>query len=333
MEDLDRGNLENVLSLKGSITMTLSLEQIKTILFGAAEVSKENGIISAYKCTAPIREAWGTLHENFGTRAQASTGIRLDFHTDTTEVSFTLINKTFDCLVDGLLTERFAGEEEPTKFTLALDGKLHRVTLIFPSHNAGGKLCEVEVSDGAKVAPHVYGEKFLFLGDSITQGWDSDIDSLSYAWRTSLFFNADCRIHGVGGGYFHPSIFEGEDFDPDRVFVAFGTNDFDHFKTLDELRTYTSEYLDKVSAAFTGRPIYAITPIWRAIQKKPMGTFDECIAVIREEHKKRGFTVIDGLSLVPHRKEFFQEDGLHPNALGFSLYAQNLIRAILDTEK
>jgi len=309
--------------------MKLTAEQIRTLLFGAVEVTEEKGVLSPYKCTAPVRKAWYALREALGQRSESSTGIRLDFETDGTEVTFSLVGAPFDLLLDGLLADRFTGSDEPQDFSVTLDGRPHRITLIFPSHDTGGRLCGVEVSGGASVTPHEYDRKFLFLGDSITQGWNSGIDSLSYAWRTSLSFNADCVIHGVGGGIFHPSVFEApEGFDPDRVFIAFGTNDFGYYPTLEALRKGVADYLDLAVAAYGARRILGITPIWRYdTWVKPMGTFDECIDVIREEYEKRKITVVDGLSLVPHCKEFFA-DGVHPNALGFSMYAENLIRAV-----
>lgn len=310
--------------------MRLTNEQIKSILFGAVDITETQAGISGHKCSGKTLEQWQNLSAGLHKNAFPPTGLRLDFETDATEIIFTVQGK-FECLVDGLLTAISDPKEDLSRITLTYeDGKSRRITLIYPSHDTSvGNLRGVELNDGATVTPHKYDEKFLFLGDSITQGWNSGIDSTSYAWRTSLFFNADCIIHGVGGGYFHSSVFEAPaGFDPDRVFVAFGTNDFGHFKTLDELKTHASAYLDKVVAAYGTKKIYGITPIWRYdTWEKPMGTFDECIAVIRGEYEKRNIPVIDGLTLVPHRKEFYA-DVLHPNALGFSVYAENLIKIL-----
>ncbi len=311
--------------------MKLSSQQIKSALFGAMEVAETNGGIVPYKFSAPYREKWFALREDFGKRAEVPTGVRLDFETDAKTVTFSLLGGSFDLLVDGLLTEATPVYAAPTDHPVSLPEGIHRVTLIFPSHD--GKplgLFGVELQGETFVKPHEYGEKFLFLGDSITQGWNSGENSLSYAWRTALFFNADCRILGVGGACFDADLLEiPQNFDPDRVFVAFGTNDFGHFRTLSELQANASAYLDKVAAAYQGKKIYGITPIWRYdTWEKPMGTFDQCIDVIKTEYETRGITVLSGMDFVPHHKDFFS-DAVHPNALGFSLYAERLIHALL----
>ena len=44
--------------------------------------------------------------------------------------------------------------------------------------------------------------------------------------------------------------------------------------------------------------------------------------------EKNGFEVVDGMTLGPHITEFFRDAHLHPNDLGFGLYAENLIKAL-----
>ena len=54
---------------------------------------------------------------------------------------------------------------------------------------------------------------------------------------------------------------------------------------------------------------------------------------IRRECAKYGYTVIDGLSLVPHDSRYFYDARLHPNAEGFGHYFANLIGAVRQTLK
>jgi len=72
-----------------------------------------------------------------------------------------------------------------------------------------------------------------------------------------------------------------------------------------------------------------ITPIWRQDQDvvRAYGhvrCVAECIASVATS---LGIEVIDGLTLVPHVKHLFV-DNVHPNDLGFALYAHNLIKAL-----
>ena len=203
------------------------------------------------------------------------------------------------------------------------------MTLYLPSHGTGGVLSYVELDDGARITPHRFDRKMLFVGDSITQGWDSTYDSLSYAYRVSRYFNAESVIQGIGGAYYHESTFDRLPFDPDIVLVAYGTNDFGHYKTLEELRAHVSAHLSLLAREYTGKKCFALSPIWRDHRDgKAMGSFADCRRVIIEEIERVGWIHIDGLTLVPPMPAFFKDEYLHPHDNGFSLYAENLIPAL-----
>ena len=44
--------------------------------------------------------------------------------------------------------------------------------------------------------------------------------------------------------------------------------------------------------------------------------------------KENGLFVVDGISLSPHISDFFADQILHPNDLGFGFYAENLLKAL-----
>jgi lysophospholipase L1-like esterase len=202
----------------------------------------------------------------------------------------------------------------------------HRVTLYLPSHRIGS-IGLVGLDDGSYAKRHSFSVRFLMIGDSITQGWNSKYDSLSYANRVSRFFNAESIVQGRGGSIYKEETFEKlPDFDPDVVTVAYGVNDFHHYKTLDEMRTHVRAYHDKLKEAYGDKKVMIISPIWfKNREGKLMGRYEDCRALIAAEAEAHGFIHIDGLSFVPPLDEFFT-DGLHPNDLGFSLYTENLIR-------
>ena len=260
-----------------------------------------------------------------------STGIRLDFWTDSPFVSFLPASKgKYEVKVDGLLT-LFGTREEGTvcRVDLPCDGERHRVTICLPCHGVGGKLSYVELSDGATVVPHTFDRKMLFIGDSITQGWNSEIDSLAYAPLVADHFNAECIVQGVGGACYEPDTVDKLDFSPDTVIVAYGTNDAGKENILSVLEEKCKGTLEKERLYYPNARIVVITPIWRKDQDVlrvygHVSRVSECIARVA---KSLGCCVIDGLTLVPHDEKFFI-DNVHPNALGFAQYAHHLIKAL-----
>ena len=51
--------------------------------------------------------------------------------------------------------------------------------------------------------------------------------------------------------------------------------------------------------------------------------------MVEAEAEARGFYVINGLKLVPPLDDFYADRYLHPNDLGFGLYAENLIKELI----
>ena len=311
--------------------MLLDLDTIKGITVGAEDVTvNENGVIRFFKCTDKINKAWAALSDVLGSRALTTTGIRLDFHTNSRTVTFnTETGAYFDLLIDGVITKH-SSTAESKSLTYTLPEGDTRVTFVFPSHGVGS-LVSVEVDDGAYVRRHDFDTKLLFIGDSITQGHKSDYDCISYAYHTSFFFNADSMIQGIGGAVFHDTTFDPEmKYDPDTVIIAYGTNDFGRYQTLDELRHHVKSFLDALKGRYGDKKIICLSPIWRGDDAAPkkMGYFSQCREVIIDEIASHGFIHIDGYTLAPHDPWFYSDAYLHPNATGFGIYALNLIKQL-----
>ena len=210
--------------------MKLSFDQIKGITAGAVRIWEENDRIRFAKFTQKQTDAWYALDTVLGERAESSTGIRLDFYTNSSFFAFTVAKgKFYDIYVNGILSYLVTPESlSDGRFSISLNTSKgeNRMTLVLPSHEPGA-LYSVELDDGATLTPHALGKKILFIGDSITQGWEAKYNSLCYAQRVARFFNADSLIQAVGGGFFDESILDEElDFDPEIVIVALGTNDW-----------------------------------------------------------------------------------------------------------
>ena len=311
--------------------MKLSLEQMKNITVGALNVWEEDGVFRFSKCTPKQIAAWYKLDPVLGERSEGTTGIRLDFHTNSRSFAFTTkILANFEIYIDNVLTYAYLKEdfEHDMNKKIELDGKEHRITFYFPSHDIGA-LESVEIDDEATFVPHEFDKKILFIGDSITQGWDSTWDSLSYAYHVSRFYNAESVIQGIGGAYYHDTTFDDAiAFEPDIVIVAYGTNDWGHgHTTVEGGREHCKKYLDQLVARYGDKKMFGISPIWRGDTDRitSMGSFEECVSYVKEEIKNHGMILIDGQTLTPHVPTFYSDAYLHPDTKGFGIYALNLI--------
>lgn len=315
--------------------MILSFDTIKSATVGAAEIVKMDDGIHFFKCTQKQLKAWKALAPHLYTNALATTGVRLDLHTNSKSFKFTVSGgKKFEIYVnDVLIYDLYEKDLTDNSFAIELEGE-NRVTLILPAHGIPGVISSIELDDGAWVKPHSFDKKLLFIGDSITQGWQSGVDSLSYAYRVSSFFNADSIIQGVGGGFFHDTVFdEALAFEPDAVIIAFGTNDWGYFSSIDELKYHANAFLGAVRERYKGKKLIGLSPIWRGATEgvvRRTGSFLDVCDTVKKLITDNGFTLIDGEMLTPHRHEYFSDQNLHPNALGFGIYAESLIKRLKD---
>ncbi len=313
--------------------MRLTEETIRSITFGAIRIKKEADGMHFYKCTQKQIDAWYALNLELGERASGTTGVRLDFHTDSPWLILdTAKGNKFEVLVNDQQIARLEFNELRAAGTtpkVELGEGEKRVTIVFPSHDDGGVLKGLELADGSTLTPHQHQRKILFIGDSITQGWNSYFDSNSFAYQVTRQLDADSVINGIGGAYYHESVFDQIDFEPDTVIIAYGTNDYGHYKTKEDLQYQASAFLDQIAQNYPAEKVYCILPIHRLDLEKvrSMGTFEECRTLLKEEITRRNFHVIDGFDLVPNH-EFYFADAVHPNDIGFAEYAKNLLKEI-----
>ena len=310
--------------------MKLSFEKIREITAGAVEIRQTPEGIAFARCTGAQVEAIRAAASWLVPMAEATTGIRLDFLTDADSVRIeTGSDGKYDILVNDLLRGQFLSSPDCRAAFIPLRGGTNRVTFTLPSHGTPGSIRSVEIPDNASVEKPAYRRKMLFLGDSITQGWNAKYDSGSFAYLVSRYFDADSVIQGVGGAFFTPDTVTDIGFSPDTVIVAYGTNDWNWFPTLEKLRAEAGETLRRIRERYGEADIAVLTPLWREDieQPKAMGTFSECVSVIREEAERLGLRVIDGLGLLPPVTDFMA-DAVHPNDAGFALCALNLIKEL-----
>ena len=322
--------------------MKLNLEQIQALTLGAAETVIQEGGIQFYRMPeTTARQIWQRNHD-FGMKALATAGIRMDFSTDSEFFAF-----SYDCakaassrswyyftlLIDG---KPFAeiGEEKAERFCGEYQTRLpkgnKRITLFFPNLFRA-RICGVELSDGAGFERIAVKKRFVFYGDSITQGYDAKSAAKGYVNRIAYAADAEIFNFGIGGAVFDKDMLDtSNDYNADGVFVAYGTNDWGYRESLHELSKYCEEVFAMLSSLFANKPVFVLLPIWRVNYQeiKQTGALKEvraCIAQIAKRYEN--FRVIDLEGDIPQDEAFFS-DGLHPNDEGFAYFAQGVLKKI-----
>lgn len=300
--------------------------------------------ISFSKCTDRQIAAFYELRDWLKPNAEATTGVRLDFETDSKQMELELSRGArVEICLNGVLRYWFdcnALRKEKKTISVPLNSvfgeprAVTRVTVYLPSHGEGGILRFLKLDDDSFVRCPKYSRRLLFIGDSITQGWNSGWDCMSFANSISRFLDAESVVQGVGGAFYAETTFDPDlPFLPDAVIIAYGTNDFYSYSSLEELREHCGAYLNCVRSAYAeqGIPVFVLLPIWRADRfgDSAVGDFAAVRQLYAAEARKQGLHMIDTADFVPPMSDFFADQVLHPNAAGFGWYTQGILKELL----
>ncbi len=321
----------------------LSNDKIRDITVGCVKIDEDEGLLRFYKYTEEQMSGFGPWRKI--SPCTCTTGVKFDFYTNSRKfaISFAAAGK-YEIWIDGLLRHSLVAREPEGEGNILVGERLeveltdtfgktkdeYRVTVYLPSHSVG-QINYIELDDGAYSRRYVYKRRLLIIGDSLTQGWNSDYDSLSYANRLCRTFDAEGIIQGRGGSCYVPATMTRlPNFEPDAVIVAYGTNDYVRIKSYEEYRKNVHEYHERLGECYGDKKIFIISPIWRRLPS-PNSNLDfcECREIIKDEAEKHGFIHIDGAMLVPPVEEGFFTDGLHLSDLGFSIMSENLVAELI----
>ena len=331
--------------------MKLNYQQISAVTIGAAYIEQINEKTVFHRFTQKEEELYKATEYNFYNKAFANSCITLEFETDSSSlyIKSHIIprsSRTFfshDIFVNnnlcGVLNGKFEYGEDITvgktvegNFLLGEKGANKRIRIHLP-WSCSSDIIELSIDDGATLIPVKKSRKMMFYGDSITQGYDAEYTSNSYASRVILNLNAEARNKGIGGEIFRPELAKiaNNDFKPDIVTVAYGTNDWSGCVSKDIFETRIDNFFVSLTKNYPNAKIFAIAPIWRADFENdhPMGKFSEikeCLAKISEKYSN--VALIDGFDFVPHNCKLFSDKNLHPNDEGFLYYADRLTEKI-----
>lgn len=321
--------------------MKLDFEQIKNITVGAIDVKNTDSGVEFYRLTKAQVDGFVKEQADHIKKVYATSCVRLDFHTNSKTLKFAFSDircgssrtyYSFDVYENGEMIYSYFEHYTNVKsdeFTVELSGDSH-VQIFFPNL-AAVTVGEVSLDDGAKLQPAKLSCNLLMHGDSITQGYDAHLSSMSYANLLARKLNANVVNTAIGGAVFNPEIIDKpEGFTPDIITVAYGTNDWSKLKKEAFINNFDA-FLKKLKQTYPTSKAYFILPLWRGDSEERVtdcGKFLDHLAYMKEQIESYGFTAIDGFPLVPRDASMYSPDLLHPVDVGFVHYANNLVKFI-----
>ena len=312
--------------------MKLTNEELKKIYCGALYFEEtEDGYLKANQYTKAQMDYFEKAFLMWFERCDASSAKTIEFKTAARKVSFEykIIWKcsedSIELAIDGLATEIAYLKDIDMEGSISWDmpeGEKN-VTIYLPS-DATILIRNFEIDSTYESIQK--NEKVLWLGDSITQGYGPLRSYQTYVSVANRVLNYDILNQGIGGYvYDKNSLMKMEGYNPDKIIVALGTNQYGD----ENGPQVVSEYYETLIGIYgEDIPILVITPLWRGDNLEGVPTLEKFCSTIREiVGKYKNIKVVDGFKMVPHLEEYYL-DNLHPNGLGTEVYGRNLVEEI-----
>ena len=322
--------------------MKLTYDQIRAVTMGAVRIEEDAGTIRFFRFTEAEQQMYKARREESWIRSFATAGIRLEFDTDSSSLTFAAevcpsTSRRFfthSIFVNGKRIGEISGElPDDVQKTLvqkqfALEPGMKRISILLP-WSVESRLLALELSDGAWLAPVKKKCRLLSYGDSITQGYDAEKPEDAYIVRLAEQMEAELICKAIGGERFCPQLAQLCDVEqPQLITVAYGTNDWS-LSNAEEFLNDSAAFFSILAQKYPQVPLIALTPIWRADRETKitsLGSFNAVAAHFRTVAERLDtMKVVDGIDFVPHNPILFSDLRLHPNSMGFDFYSSSLI--------
>ena len=307
-------------------------KELKNYYFGAyLYVEDSDGYLHAHQYTYQQVEYFEKIEPYWFERSTASSGKTIEMTTDADALQFDyrIIWRGSEDTVELWFDDEEAAEvlqvadlKDEGTIRFSLPGGMKKVTIYLPL-DATMVIKNFELS-GNKEKPGIPAkrEKVLWMGDSITQGFGPLRSAYSYVNVANRVLQYDVINQGIGGYVYDAgSVMRMDRYRPDRIIVAFGTNQF-----FDRDLGAVEKFYEQLDVIYgSGIPVLCITPVWRCDLTGEIPKFTEfCDGIKAVCRKYSNITVADGFQMIPHEDEYFI-DGLHPNKKGCLAYGKALV--------
>lgn len=282
---------------------TLTFEQIKSIVHGVARVELTDGEICLNRFTKEQQELYKQVSPNdFYVKTFATAGITLEFETESENLFLSVSvsrgsSRTFfnhSIFVDGVKIGELSGdikdkEKDYFQKNFFLPSGMKTVKILFP-WSVCSHIVSLHLDDNAQIIPIKKNCSILMLGDSITQGYDALMPENAYAIQLTNALNAEAINKGIAGEQFFPALSKlADDFKPDFITVAYGTNDWRH-STKERFENNCTLFFENLRSTYPNVKIIAFTPIWRVDINEPQefGKSLKFVSSFIKKHSQNG---------------------------------------------
>lgn len=328
--------------------MRLTLDTVRSVAGGAVRITENEDGFHFYRFTQAQEDYYKDFPAHYP-KTFATAGVTLSFRTNSSSLGLKISTKhatsrkyfALDVSVNGQFLDSIRNFEEVElmrkytlqEFSLGEYEKLYDlgdgqkdVTVYLP-WNIETVIQEISLSDGASITPLRRKKKLLCFGDSITMGHDALHAPRRYTAQLADYLGYEEINKGIGGEYFRPNLAKlKDDFTPDIITVAYGTNDWRHREKA-EFESACRDFFTALHNIYPNTPIFAISPIWRKIclNEYECGPFRQLPEIFRDvANSVENMTVIDAFEFVPPMTDYYADLTLHPNGAGFDRYFAGL---------
>ena len=323
--------------------MKLTLEQIAACARGVAYTTEEDGAVRLHRFTEAQEEMYRVTNAEHYDRSFATAGVVLEFDTDSENLRLAVRCRkgssrhwfVHSVFVNGERIGELRGKYEEREIVEAeeswsLGTGSKRVKIIVP-WSSGSYIRELELDDGAEFTAVKPEKTTLIYGDSITHGYDAALPENSYAAILAEHLGMNCINKAIGGEIFRPALGQlADDVQPEIITVAYGTNDWSGVNN-EKLERNATGFFEALRANYPNAPIVMLAPVWRGDwqRERPAVAFRQIPEIFEKIAEQVGNAhVVDCFDFIPHDKENFSPDVLHPNDKGFAHYAKGVIDAV-----
>ncbi len=318
----------------------INLDRQPELIQGAACIVRRGRAWHPARMTAALEKHYGDNPAHLA-RAVCTAGIRLALRTDAPEIQVGLQYarscrplSQCDVFIDGQPAAPIAPAPDAADVaaTVPLPGGAPHTLEIYLPHCREVFISSLTVAKGSSIAPLPRPRtRWLALGDSITQGMAATSPALTWTARIARQLAWDLHNLGVGGAILQAELGQlALDLPWNIVTVAFGVNDFNQDRPLDELQAETRALLETLQQ----RPraaIYLLTPVpWagRTTPNKLNLYLEDYRQALRQAAAGLPqVSVIEGAALLDDREDLFA-DKVHPNNAGMAQFAERLAAAV-----